>query len=191
MISIHRTQHEDIRKGNNLVAASSDLELTINSDPRFPTRLGNSVSRGTMPDLCFTKNASARWSNLQENLGSDHSIIEIMLDIPHTPPKRYKYVDWDLFREIRGNDETVYDNLGDLFAQVLKDIAKASKVITTERNVPCMDSRLAHLLEAKRFLLERWKTQRLNCRLRKKVSEINKPIEKHSNESNNYGGMFV
>ncbi|KAH8023346.1 hypothetical protein HPB51_012160 [Rhipicephalus microplus] len=42
-----------------------------------------------------------------------------------------------------------------------------------------MDSHLAHLLEAKLSLLIRWKGQRLNLRLRKKISDFNKTIEEH------------
>ncbi|XP_077564790.1 uncharacterized protein LOC144180295 [Haemaphysalis longicornis] len=42
-----------------------------------------------------------------------------------------------------------------------------------------MDSRLAHLIEAKRSLLDRWKKQRLNRRLRKKVAELNRAIQGH------------
>ncbi|CAN8004676.1 unnamed protein product [Ixodes hexagonus] len=42
-----------------------------------------------------------------------------------------------------------------------------------------MDSRLAHLLEAKNALLDRWKGQRLNRRLRKKIAELNRTIEDH------------
>lgn len=75
------------KKGANLVAASTDLNLTLISDPRFPTRLGNSVARDTTPDLSFTRNAEAKWSNLQENLGSDHYIIELRMEIIAPPPK--------------------------------------------------------------------------------------------------------
>ncbi|KAG0434423.1 hypothetical protein HPB47_019118 [Ixodes persulcatus] len=42
-----------------------------------------------------------------------------------------------------------------------------------------MDSHLAHLLEAKKALLDRWKGQRLNRRLRKKIAELNQTIEDH------------
>ncbi|KAM7312054.1 hypothetical protein ISCGN_008959 [Ixodes scapularis] len=42
-----------------------------------------------------------------------------------------------------------------------------------------MDNRLAHLLEAKKALFDRWKGQRLNCRLRKKIAELNRTIEDH------------
>ncbi|KAH6935816.1 hypothetical protein HPB50_010307 [Hyalomma asiaticum] len=43
-----------------------------------------------------------------------------------------------------------------------------------------MDSRLAHLLEAKNALRERWKQQKLKRRLRSKLTELNKKIEEHS-----------
>lgn len=42
-----------------------------------------------------------------------------------------------------------------------------------------MDSRLAHLLEAKDSLLSRWKTQKLNRRLRKRIAMLNKEIMTH------------
>lgn len=44
-------------KGANLVKAAGDFALTLVSDPLFPTRIGNSVSRDTMPDLSFVRNA--------------------------------------------------------------------------------------------------------------------------------------
>ncbi|KAL1480259.1 hypothetical protein MTO96_051189 [Rhipicephalus appendiculatus] len=40
-----------------------------------------------------------------------------------------------------------------------------------------MDSKLAHLLEAKNGLLSRWRTQRLNRRLRARISLLMKEIE--------------
>ncbi|KAL1478335.1 hypothetical protein MTO96_035092 [Rhipicephalus appendiculatus] len=43
-----------------------------------------------------------------------------------------------------------------------------------------MDSRLAHLLEAKNALSEQWKKQKLNRRLRAKISQLNKDIEQNA-----------
>ncbi|KAH8009667.1 hypothetical protein HPB51_018964 [Rhipicephalus microplus] len=126
------------KKGANLVAASIDLNLTLISDPRFPTRLGNSVARDTMPDLSFTRNAVVEWSNLQENLGSDHSIIELRMEIRAPPPRTYKYTDWDLFRQIRGEDESVHDTFSELLVQIQKDVDKATKEIVTEFDAPGM-----------------------------------------------------
>lgn len=42
-----------------------------------------------------------------------------------------------------------------------------------------MDSRLTHLLEAKKSLLDRWKGQRLNRKLRKKIAQLNGTTEEH------------
>ncbi|EEC15691.1 hypothetical protein IscW_ISCW013479 [Ixodes scapularis] len=42
-----------------------------------------------------------------------------------------------------------------------------------------MDSRLAHFIEAKQSILVRWRKQRLNRRLRKKVAQLNKAIQEH------------
>lgn len=63
--------------------------------------------------------------------------------------------------------------------QLKEDISAATKKIQTELEVDRMDSRLAHLLEAKTSLLNRWKGQKLNRRLRKKIAELNKTIEDH------------
>lgn len=93
-------------------------------------------------------------------------------------------MDWDLFRKIRDTDELQYDTLSELFAQIRKDVEKAYKEIPAELKVPGMDARLVHLLKAKQSLLKRWKRQRLNHRLKKKVAELDRSIEKHCAELN-------
>ncbi|CAN7937961.1 unnamed protein product, partial [Ixodes hexagonus] len=58
---------------------------------------------------------------------------------------------------------------------------EASREIkTTEDTDGKMDSRLAHLIEAKQSILVRWRKERLNRRLRKKVAELNEAIQEHS-----------
>ncbi|KAH7951841.1 hypothetical protein HPB52_013824 [Rhipicephalus sanguineus] len=48
------------------------------NDPLQKTRIGNSVSRDTNPDLTFTANVTgAEWSVLPETLGSDHHILQL------------------------------------------------------------------------------------------------------------------
>lgn len=66
-------------------------------------------------------------------------------------------MDWDLFRKIRDTDELQYDALSELFAQIRKDVEKATQEIPMELEVPGIDACLAHLLEAKRSSFERWK----------------------------------
>lgn len=59
-------------------------------------------------------------------------------------------------------------------------VHKASKEISVELVVPAIDSRLVHFLEAKNALHNRWKKQKLNRRLRAKISQINKNLEQHA-----------
>ncbi|XP_037518363.1 uncharacterized protein LOC119395147 [Rhipicephalus sanguineus] len=96
----------DTSKGRRLWQNANEMDLTLITDKALPTRIGNSVTRDTTPDLAFVKNVDgAEWSNT------------------------------------------------------------------------AMD--FAHLIEAKQALLLRWKGQRFNRRLRKKISELNKTIEDH------------
>lgn len=42
-----------------------------------------------------------------------------------------------------------------------------------------MNGRLAHHLEAKQSIVERWKSQRLNRKLRKEIAELHRQIDEH------------
>ncbi|KAG0425350.1 hypothetical protein HPB47_027482 [Ixodes persulcatus] len=57
--------------------------------------------------------------------------------------------------------------------------AATREIETTEDTDGKMDSRLAHLIEAKQSITNRWRQQRLNRRLRKKIAELNKKIQEH------------
>ncbi|KAM7312834.1 uncharacterized protein ISCGN_009738 [Ixodes scapularis] len=62
-------------KGNKLWELIHQQGLTVHTDPACPTRIGNSVSRDTCPDLTMTKRlADAEWCNTEETLGNDPSI---------------------------------------------------------------------------------------------------------------------
>ncbi|KAH8010097.1 hypothetical protein HPB51_024772 [Rhipicephalus microplus] len=63
-----------------------------------------------------------------------------------------------------------------------EDANAATKVVKTNLRVDRMDARLEHLLEAKNSILSRWRTQRLNRRLRKKIAQLNREIEAYSIE---------
>lgn len=41
---------------------------------------------------------------------------------------------------------------------------------------------MAHVIEAKNSILARWKKQRLNRKLRKKIAELNRNMEEHCRE---------
>lgn len=64
-------------------------------------------------------------------------------------------------------------------SQLKRDDESATKRVRMDLKGNKMDSRLADLLEAKVALLARWKGQRLNCRLRKVITELNRTIAEH------------
>ncbi|KAH7951439.1 hypothetical protein HPB52_008968 [Rhipicephalus sanguineus] len=77
-------EREDI-KGRNLYDLMTLEGITLLTEPAYPTRTGNSVSRDTCPDLTMGINLpQPRWWNSQENLGSDHFIIHTSLSYDST-----------------------------------------------------------------------------------------------------------
>ncbi|KAG0413582.1 hypothetical protein HPB47_009274 [Ixodes persulcatus] len=125
------------------------------TDPTFPTRLGTSTARDTTPDLTFTKNVvNAQWRNTQYDLGSDHSIIKITL--PHltalsTRTRVFAFVDWDAFRKHRTEKavDTSITNIESWSRDLQSDTQLDTRTIKTDAPTERMDSRLAHVIEAK------------------------------------------
>ncbi|KAH7983179.1 hypothetical protein HPB52_009733 [Rhipicephalus sanguineus] len=67
--------HKMDKKGTNVHDTAQHQQLTLWTDPHTPTRIGNSVSRDTNPDLTFTAGISqVEWTRLEETLGSDHHL---------------------------------------------------------------------------------------------------------------------
>lgn len=78
--SLHWGYHFEQARGRKLAELISTLSLTLLTDPAYPTRVGNSVTRDTCPDLSLVKNArAAAWENLGDSLGSDHLLLRITL----------------------------------------------------------------------------------------------------------------
>lgn len=176
-------RHKSHKKGDSLLQATTDCSLQLLTDPQYPTRIGTSVARDTTPDLAFAKNITGEtWANLQENLGSDHYITSVTVPIKTRPKRTFQITDWDAFRQLRSGDHTTYEDTASLFVRLKEDVQAASRSVETCLEINRMDARLAHLLEAKESILARWKTQRLNRRLRRKVAELNREITRHSEE---------
>ncbi|KAH6939758.1 hypothetical protein HPB50_021562 [Hyalomma asiaticum] len=90
------------RKEDNLWQAAANNDLTLVTDPAFPTRIGNSCPRDTTPDLTFVKNVGAMsWHNLNEDLGSDHNTLATRIYVKGKPLREFAVTDWDHFRKIR------------------------------------------------------------------------------------------
>ncbi|XP_077542813.1 uncharacterized protein LOC144155328 [Haemaphysalis longicornis] len=176
---------KQLGKGRDLFQGTIDLGFTLITDPTDPTRIGNSVARDTTPDLTFVKNdekGEITWRNTGSELGSDHYIVEVI--IPEKvnaseDTRKHKFTDWDAFRRLLHTEEEDIENIEEWSALIAGKITEATKIIETDAQVDKIDSRLAHLIEAKESILNRWKKQRLNRRLRKKVAELNRAIEAH------------
>lgn len=173
-------------KGRNLSHDAAELDYTLITDPALPTRMGNSVSRDTTPDLTFVKNnepITITWRNTGMDLGSDHMIVEIVIpEQSSANVRKHTWIDWTAFRDNRNQEaeeETEIDDIETWTNKIIQDVQNSTKNIETDLETNTMDSRLAHLIEAKQSILNRWKKLRLNRRLRKKVAELNRTIEEY------------
>ncbi|KAH6947741.1 hypothetical protein HPB50_021113 [Hyalomma asiaticum] len=144
----------------------------------------------TTPDLTFifnTKPENSVWRNTNKDSGSDHMIIEIKItpsrDTQHGNNRTFEWADWETLRNKRDiHQESSADKIDDIAAWIQnlsEDIRSATQTTETDIETPKVDSRLAHLIEAKNSVLSRWEKQRVNRRLRKKIAEINRTTEEH------------
>ncbi|KAL1427453.1 hypothetical protein MTO96_017408 [Rhipicephalus appendiculatus] len=173
------------------VLSSLEGRITVLKRPKALAKgrhemVAESQLRGPSPSREGSAAADAmvdgEWGNLQQDLGSDHYILETLIGIRPPPTFRHRYVDWDLFRRIREEEASDYDDFAGLLPRLQQAAERAAKEIETQLEIPKMDSELAHLLEAKNGLLSRWRTQRLNRRLRARISLLNKEIEAYAKE---------
>ncbi|KAH7934002.1 hypothetical protein HPB49_020202 [Dermacentor silvarum] len=67
--SPHQRYHYEKARGRKLKELISTLGFALLTDPAHPTRLGNSVTRDTCPDLSLTRNIRhVTWENLEDTL---------------------------------------------------------------------------------------------------------------------------
>lgn len=183
-------------KGRNLWLDAHQEGFSLVTDSAHPTRMGNSVSDDTTPDLTFTKNTrkEATWLNTHENLGSDHYIITITVEtrIAKHNGKQLRIVDWDTFRKIR-DAERVYDindvpltsdidDIQEWAEQLHRDTKQATKDIPVEADLYQADAKLLHMWEAKQGLQKRLRKQKLNRNLRRRLAALNRDIENYANQ---------
>ncbi|XP_072142785.1 uncharacterized protein [Dermacentor andersoni] len=169
---------------------ATDLGLNLMTDPAYPTRIGNSMTRDTTPDLTFVRSngggmADFEWRNTGHELGSDHYIVEVVVPLGGNDGvgrslRKHRFTDWDAFRGLLPEEQTEITDIEEWSTEIVNKVEKATKEVETDERVHRVDSRLAHLIAAKQSILSRWKTQRTNRKLRKKVAELNREIESHS-----------
>nr|XP_050031219.1 uncharacterized protein LOC126527422 [Dermacentor andersoni] len=173
------------KKGRAISTAAENAGCELLTDEAQPTRMGNSVSVDTCPDLTFVKNAKkAEWENLLENLGSDHHVLRLVLEAENTKRKigSTRLTDWGAFRRHcreLGGDITSPEE----WSQQLKQIQELyTREVDRTEQAPEVDKRLLGLWEARRGLRKRWKKQRMNKKLKKKIAEITKKAEEYATQ---------
>ncbi|XP_077530888.1 uncharacterized protein LOC144142932 [Haemaphysalis longicornis] len=172
-------------KGNSLLTDATEEELTLITDPTYPTRIGNSTCRDTTPGITFVRisqgGRTPSWINTGHNLGSDHLIIEVTIPLKGKSDEKriHKLKDWDLYRTLLPSEEEEIPDVNEWSNKIMENVTAATKEIETDVKIVKMDSHLAHMLEAKTSIPKRWQKQRTHRRLRKKVAELNHAIEKH------------
>lgn len=174
------TQHGVITR---IAKHTTARHYVLHNDLLEPTRHGNSVERDTSPDLTFaTAGLQVRWSNTREHLGSDHNII--LLEVDFTPPRikwRQQHItDWDKMRkdriEVKAADITEWTE------QIQQCKKKHTKSPTQHEGEPATDKHLLHCWEAREALIKRWKRNKTNRSLRKRISELNAHIQDYTNQ---------
>ncbi|XP_050042835.2 uncharacterized protein [Dermacentor andersoni] len=165
---------------------ATDVGLNLITDPAFPTRIGTSVTRDTTPDLTFVKtdggSREAKWRNTGQELGSDHYIVEVVVPLEgrgNSGIRKHRITDWDAYRKALPAVQLDITNIEQWAANVVETMEGATKELETDERIDKMDSRLAHLIEAKQSIKARWQKRRTNRSLRKKIAELNRQIEVH------------
>lgn len=162
------------KKGTRLHDAIQQFGLTLCNHPQTPTRVGNSVSRDTTPDLTMTKNIrDFQWDCLPTTLGSDHHILA--LTIPKQKLARIRIgtarlTDWKKLRE-QPADSPITD-ITEWSEALLQRLKQHTKEIQLTQDYPAVDPHLQHLWDARNSLLKRWKTRRTNRALRKRIAQL-------------------
>ncbi|EEC15692.1 hypothetical protein IscW_ISCW013480 [Ixodes scapularis] len=94
-------------KGRDLLQGATEADLGFITDPRNSTLAGNSVFRGTTPDLVYWNMEDTEWKNTGQDLGSDHCVLELTIPLRGTmkAPRKYHYTYWDAFTRMEPTGE--------------------------------------------------------------------------------------
>ncbi|KAH7955931.1 hypothetical protein HPB52_005156 [Rhipicephalus sanguineus] len=154
-------------------------------DPQQPpTRIGNSVCRDTSPDLTLCKNVTrATWDNTGLLAGSDHNILAITIEtrLSKKPKPTARITEWPKFRKLR--EERASDTITDInewITSLQEHVQATTREVETTADLHTTDSRLLHMWDAHAGLLRRWRRQRHNKKLRRRLETLAREIENHS-----------
>lgn len=165
------------KKGTALLQASQLHHFALQNDVTQPTRIGTSVTRDTIPDLTFARHTNnLTWSLLPDTLGSDHHIIKITLPSAHHRHRIgvAKLTDWKAFREDPLPRLTPSEDLDRWVHGLLETQSRHTKRIDLTPELPAVDAHLDHLWEARHGLLNRWRRNKHNRNLKRRIAHLTK-----------------
>lgn len=182
------------KRGKALTQAMEKHDLTLLNEPGVPTRSGNSVTNDTTPDLTWMAGTlEAEWRCDDVDLGSDHKIISIEVHGPQYRAElgKARITDWDKMRKYtrEGNDaaeETGADvehslqQYEEWAKKQQETLRKFTQEITTTTDTPFVDARLSNMWAARHSLTRRWKRQRRNRKLARRIALLNKQISEYA-----------
>ncbi|KAH8023133.1 hypothetical protein HPB51_011247 [Rhipicephalus microplus] len=183
----------DRPKGTRLLEAIQRYDYTLPTTPGIPTRIGNSVNRDTNPDLTVTNNATTmRWSVLDDNLGSDHNIVQITYETARRRRLlgKARLTNWTKYREQQEVDGPKPTTIAQWTSYIKGLYDKNTKIYQTTTDAPAIDTHLTHLWEARRGLTKRWRRQKLNKKLRLRIAKITEEVNAYSKELYNNWRTF-
>lgn len=178
--------------GKALAKAVEGQEMALLNEPGVVTRKGNSDNRDTTPDLSWMAGSlEVAWRNEDVDLGSDHSIISITIKGPsfRAALGKARITDWDRMRKHADEEkETSGENAEDGRHQTYAQWAREQKItldrftqeVVTTVQTHFVDAKLAHMWAAWHSLTHRWKRQRRNKKLVKRIAILNKEIAEYA-----------
>lgn len=175
--------HQNSKKGTRLQKPIHDHRLRLQNDLTQPTRIGNSVTRDTIPDLTLTKNCPLiQWTCQANRLGSDHAIISIRLTYQTNPIRigQARITDWQKFREDNAPLPSPQDNLAAWIDALEQRLRKHTTTISLTTEHPVADPHLLHIWEARQSLTRRWRKQKHNKRLKQRIAVLNQQAQDYS-----------
>ncbi|KAH9361015.1 hypothetical protein HPB48_006326 [Haemaphysalis longicornis] len=159
-------------KGTALIHATPLYSFILCNDETVLTRMGTSVTGNTIPDLTFDRNApQLTWETLPDTLGSDQFIIKLTLSHPVGRRRigTAKLTNWPNFRQDSTTLPSPTERI-ELSSQCLYELQQAhTKYIAVTSATPTVDNHLDHLWAARRGLLNRWRRQKHNRSLKRKM----------------------
>lgn len=173
------------KKGTALLQATQHHHFTLQNDLTLPTRLGTTVTRDTIPDLTFSRNATDLvWDLRPDTLGSDHYIIALTVPLMSIRRKTgtAQLTDWQAFREAPLPSILPTDNLEQWTQQLIGLQNSHTKTITLTQELPAVDNHLDHLWTARRSLLNRWRRNKHNRKLKRRIAQITEEALKYATQ---------